>query len=229
MNHNFCTIGEVLKSELPDWGGRYKKYLPTRVMNSFFIERICNDDVGLEIRHLNPKKAPGPDCIGGKLIQLCPDIFSNNLTKIYNRAIQTGVYPHAMKLAQVIALYKKGARYDPNNYRPISLLSIFDKIFEKILCKRLISFLERNKILYCHQYGFRKCYSTLLALIEVTDLIKRFLDEKQYVIGIFIDFRKAFDAVNHDILLDELECYGIRGHANTFLGHIWQIDVNIRW
>ena len=194
----------------------YKEYLPARVMNSFFIEPICNDDVGLEIRHLNPKKAPGPDCIGGKLIQLCPDIFSDNLTKIYNRAIQTGVYPHDMKLAQVIALYKKGARHDPNNYRPISLLSIFDKIFEKILCKRLISFLERNRILYCHQYGFRKFYSTLLALIEVTDLIKRFLDEKQYVIGIFIDFRKAFDTVNHDILLDKLECYGIRGHANKF-------------
>ena len=198
-------------------------------MNSFFIEPICNDDVGLEIWHLNPKKAPGPDCIGGKLIQLCPDIFSNNLTTIYNRAIQTGVYPHDMKLAQVIALYKKGARHDPNNYRPISLLSIFDKIFETILSKRLISFLERNKILYCHQYGFRKFYSTLLALIEVTDLIKRFLDEKQYVIGIFIDFRKAFDTVNHDILLDKLECYGIRGHANKFLGHIWQIDANVRW
>ena len=74
-------------------------------MNSFFIEPICNDDDGLEIRHLNPTKAPGPDCIGGKLIQLCSDIFSNNSTQIYNRAIQTGVDPHAMKLAQ--ALYKK--------------------------------------------------------------------------------------------------------------------------
>ena len=76
-------------------------------MNYFFIEQICSDDVGLEIKHLNPKKAPGPDCIGGKLIPLCPDIFSNNLTKIYNRAIQTDVYPHDMKLDQVIALYKK--------------------------------------------------------------------------------------------------------------------------
>ena len=107
MNNHFCTIGEVLKSDLPDWRDIYKEYLPARVMDSFFIEPICNDDVGLEIRHLNPKKAPGPDCIGGKLIQLCPDIFSNNLTKIYNRAIQTGVYPHDMKRAQVIALYKK--------------------------------------------------------------------------------------------------------------------------
>ena len=193
MNNHFCTIGEVLKSDLPDWGDRYKEYLPARVMNSFFIEPICNDDVGLDINNLK-----------------------NNLTKIDNRAIQTGVYPNDMKLSQVIALYKKGARHDPNNYRPISLLSIFDKIFEKILCKRLITFLERNRILYCHQYGFRKFYSTLLALIEMTDLIKRFLDEKQYVIGIFIDFRKAFDTVNHDILLDKLECYGIWGHANKF-------------
>ena len=111
-------------------------------------------------------------------------------------------------------------RHDPNNYRPISLLSIFDKIFEKIICKRLISFLEQNKIWYCHQYGFRKFYSTLLALIEVTDLIKRFLDEKHYVIGIFIDFRKAFDTVNHDILLDKLEYYGIRGDANIFRSYL---------
>ena len=74
------------------------------------------------MRLLNPKKATGPDYICGKLIQLCPDIFSNDLTKIYNRAIQTGIYPHDMKHAQVIALYKNGVRYDGNNYRPISLL-----------------------------------------------------------------------------------------------------------
>ena len=78
MNYHFCTIGEVLKAELLAWGHIYQEYLPERVMNSFFNELIINDDVGLGIKHLNPKKAPGPDCIGGKLIQLCPDIFSNN-------------------------------------------------------------------------------------------------------------------------------------------------------
>ena len=77
-----------------------------------------------------------------------------------------GVHPHDMKLAQVTALYKTGVRHDPINHRSINLLSIFDKIFENTICKRIISFLERNKILYCHQYGFRKFYSTLLALIE---------------------------------------------------------------
>ena len=104
-------------------------------MNSFFIEPICNDDAGLEVRHLNQKKAPGPDCIGGKLIQLYPDIFSNNLTKIDNRDIQTGIYPHDMKPGQVKALHRKGTRHDPNNYRPISIWSMFDKIFEKSYVK----------------------------------------------------------------------------------------------
>ena len=99
---------------------------------------------------------------------------------------------------------------------PLSLLSHFDKIFEKILCRRLISFLERNELLYCYQYGFRKLYSTGLALIEITDYIKRLLDEKKYVISIFIDFKKAFDTVDHEILLHKLEYYGIRGIANNF-------------
>ena len=86
----------------------------------------------------------------------------------------------------------------------------------RILCRRLVSFLEHNKILYCYQYGFRKAYSTVLALIEITDYIKRLLDERNYVISIFIDFKKAFDTVDHEILLYKLECYGIRALANDF-------------
>ena len=81
----------------------------------------------------------------------------------------------------------------------------FDKIFEKILCGRLISFLERNELLYCYQYGFRKLYSTGLALIEITDYIKRLLDEEKNVISIFIDFKKAFNTVDHEILMHKLE------------------------
>ena len=123
-------------------------------------------------------KSPGHDLIGSKVVKLCPEIFAMSLAKIYNWGIENGKYPDDLKIAKVIALYKKGVKFDPNNYRPISLLSLFDKIFEKILCRRLVSFLEQNKILYCYQYGFRKLYSTVLALIEITDYIKRLLDEK---------------------------------------------------
>ena len=100
-------------------------------MNAFFIEPICNDYVGLEIRHLDPKKAPGPDCIGGKLIQLCPAIFSNNLTKISNWAIQTGVYPHAMKLVR--ALYKKVQGMIPTIITQLAMCNVLRKPFRKSL------------------------------------------------------------------------------------------------
>ena len=141
-------------------------------------------------------------------------MFSKYHIKKCNHIFQSLDYVN--HIFKEIALYKKGVKYDPNNYRPISLLSHFDKIFEKILCRRLVSFLERNKISYCYQYGFRKLYSTVLALIEITDHIKRLLDEKKYVISIFIDFKKAFDTVDHEILLYKLECYGIRGLVNDF-------------
>ena len=105
-------------------------------------------------------------------------IFDTNLSKIYNWGIENGKYPYELKIARIIALYKKGVRYDPTNYRLISLFSHFDKILETIICRRLVSFLERNKISYCYQHGFRELYSTALALIEITDYIKRLLDEK---------------------------------------------------
>ena len=100
-----------------------------------------------------------------------------------------------------------------NNYRPISLLSIFDKIIEKLMHKRLYNFLEENDILYEKQYGFRKNNSTIFALIEITEKIKESIDNKKFGCGIFIDLRKAFDTVNHDILLRKLDHYGIRDNA----------------
>ena len=125
-----------------------------------------------------------------------------------------GEYPTQLKIAKVIALFKKGQKSQLNNYRPISLLSCFNKMFEKILSKRQVKFLEI--ILFKYQYGFRKLYSTTLALIEFTDKIIQYLDEGNYCISIFVDLTKAFDTVDHEILLQKLEHYGIRGHANDF-------------
>ena len=171
----------------------------------FYLAPTCKNDVLLEIRKMKPMEAPGHDSIGTKIIQLCPEIFAENISMIYNNALIQGVYPNAMKITKVIALFKSGINANPNNYRPISLLSHFDKIFEKMLCKRLVA-LEYQQILYCHQYGFRKLYSTAMVLIEITDNIKRLLDEKNYGIGIFIDFKKAFDTVDHKIMLSKLDC-----------------------
>ena len=145
--------------------------MPAKNKNSFFL--ISKDDILLEIKNLKQNKAPGHDMIGTKKIKLCPEIFANNiLEKIYNRAIEMGIYPDDMKITIVKALLKKGKKLDPNNYRPISLLSHFDKIYEKILCQRFISFLEINKIYYCHQFGFRKGYSTAIRNFHILSNVR---------------------------------------------------------
>ena len=213
MNKHFCDIGARSHSELPDYDNRFLDYLPPRINDSFYLAPTCKDDVLFWIKKMKSMKAPGHDSIGTNIIHLCPEIFAENLSKLFNNSISQGVYLNAMKIAKIIALFKSGIKANPNNYRPISLLSHFDKIFEKILCKRLIAFLERKQILYCHQHGFRKLYSTAMALIEITDNIKRLLDEGNYVIEIFIAFKKDFHTVDHEIMLKKLDCYGIRGHA----------------
>ena len=120
-----------------------------------------------------------------------------------------GIFPDKLKIVKVIPLHKGGSTQDLNNFRPISLLSIFDKIIEKIIHKRLYHFLEHN-ILFENQFGFRKNNSTSYTLMEITERIES-IDSGKFGCGIFIDLRKAFDTVNHDILYKKLEHYGVRG------------------
>ena len=121
-----------------------------------------------------------------------------------------GEYPDLLKIVKVIPIHKGGSTQDINNYRPISLLSIFDKIIEKLAHKRLYNFLIEHNISYENQFGFRKNNSTVFALAQITEMIKVSIDSGKFGCGIFVDLRKAFDTVNHKILLTKLEHYGIR-------------------
>ena len=171
-------------------------------------------EIDREIDNLNPKKSSGYDDVSAKFVQLCKNIISKPLKLIFNQAISTGEYPDKLKIAKVLPIFKKGATNTLSNYRPISVLSVLNKIFEKLLYKRLYKFLNKHKVLYEYQFGFRQGHSTSHALIEIIDSIKSAIDNNKYVCGIFLDLSKAFDTVNHEILLKKLHHYGIRGQTN---------------
>ena len=138
--------------------------------------------------------------------------FSN----ICNTSFTEGIFPEIIKVAKVIPSHKKGPTDDVNNYRPISLHSVFSKIIEKLMVVRLTTYLELHEIIYPNQFGFRQGYSTSHSLISITETIKKTLDNNNYGCGVFIDLRKAFDTVNHGILLQKLEHYGIRDSASSW-------------
>jgi len=130
-----------------------------------------------------------------------------------NKSFAEGNVPNLLKIAKVCPIYKAGEATKISNYRPISVLPSFSKIFEKLVYNRLISYLTKFSILYEHQYGFRSSMSTSLAILEMVERITDAIDSNKFSVGIFIDLSKAFDTINHKILLNKLEFYGIRGTA----------------
>ena len=213
LNNFFVNVGPSTEKTIPR-NPKIKpdKYLKNRNQLNFLIAHISNEEV-LEIINQLENKSTGPQSIPIKLLKLIPDLILVPLCKIINLSFHSGVYPNALKICKVIPILKGGSTEELNNYRPISLLSIFDKIIEKLMHIRLYNFLQEHNILFENQFGFRKNNSTTYALLEITEKIKETIDNKKFGCGIFIDLRKAFDTVNHDILLTKLEHYGIRDMA----------------
>ena len=175
----------------------------------------------LDIINQLETKSTGPQSIPIKLLKIIPDLIIIPLCKIISNSFTSGVFPESLKISKVIPIHKDGSTQILDNYRPISLLSVFDKIIEKLMHIRLYSFLTDHNILFQNQFGFRKNNSTTYALIQITEMIKESIDNHKYGCGIFIDLRKAFDTVNHNILLTKLEHYGIRGTAlNWFKSYL---------
>ena len=180
-------------------------------MNSIFFEAATEAEVIAIVNSLRPGTAAGYDGIPTWSVNEFIGVISKPLTHIINLSLQSGIVPDQLKIARVIPLFKSGEDGLISNYRPISILPVFSKLFEKVVYSRLINYFDSNNILFKNQYGFRKNHSTSLALLDLVDKITLAIDERKYTVGIFLDLSKAFDTVNHDILFDKLSFYGIRG------------------
>jgi exonuclease III len=194
-----------------------KCYLNKSFQNPFHnitVKNSSSKEVERIIRSLRLKNSHGYDEISTKILKISAPFISSPLNYILNKSTISGIFPTRLKYSIVKPLFKKGDKEDMTNYRPISLLTSFSKVFEKNIYNRLFEHIEVNNILATEQFGFRSCSSTEKASYRLMDEILKSLNNKLMVGGIFCDLQKAFDCVNHNILLTKLEFYGIKG---TFL------------
>ncbi len=183
------------------------------------MEPIVIDENGVEklLRDLKPNKASGPDGISPRVLKQLSREIAPIVTIIFRKSLSSGVVPSDWKSAYVAPVFKKGRKYDAINYRPISLTSICCKIMEHIVVSHIMNHGDRHSILYKLQHGFRRCLSCETQLIDFVDDITKNLDDNKQTDIIVMDFAKAFDKVNHSLLLHKLDHYGIRGEVNRWL------------
>ena len=214
MNQFFCNVGSDLASTIPDNGIDPTSYLnPVSHPHSFFLTPVDEHEIFTKLSTIKTSKSPGPDMIHPRFIKDGKTFLTHPLQHIINRSMATGKVPNTFKVARITPIHKAGDKRLATNYRPISILPIFSKLLEGIVYDRLYNYVISNKILSESQFGFQKGKSTLSALIQIVDNIQQALDNQNHTLAVFIDLKKAFDTVQHEILLKKLEKYGIRGIA----------------
>ena len=218
FNNYFTSIAnELLKDRKYPGNKHFSSYLSNPNNASFMIKPTDIIEIESLIMLINTTKGTGPNSIPNKVIQLIIHDISMPIMIICNKSFTSGSYPQILKLSKVIPIHKKESKLKISNYRPISLLSNLNKILEKLMFKRLYNFFEIHQCIYELQFGFRAKHSTDHAILSMAQEIRQAMDNDNVAIGVFVDFQKAFDTVNHEILLSKLSHYGIRGICNDWI------------
>ena len=218
MNTYFCNIGQDLSKKIPATPNPLLegKYSVNPEGTTFHFQPVNSNQVSCVLGKFKTSMGFGTDCIANHFLKIGLPVISDSLCDIFNLSIATGVFPDSWKVARVAPIFKSGQTDDQSNYRPISVLPVLSRIFEKLIFNQLYKYLDTNKHLFPKQSGFRHLYSVVTSLLSCTNDWYKNMDTGKYTALVFIDLKKAFDTVDHDILLKKMQKYGVSGIGLTW-------------
>ena len=217
FNEYFTNIGPSLANSIDESNTSFKTFVKSAESKMDRFRLVSVGKVVKLLKGLSNCKAAGLDKISGKILKVAANTIAPSLTHIFNHGLISNCFPYEWKMARLVPIHKKGPRNLTENYRPISILPAISKIMERIMYDQIYQYLSDNSLLSEHQFGFRKFHSTASALLDSTNSWYVNMDCKKLNLVVLLDLKKAFDTIDHGILLSKLELYGITGSALSMI------------
>ena len=226
FNQYFAHIGSTLADKIPS-APHFNSYLSNPVDSVFSFYTVTEENISHIINKLKNKVSYGHDSISNIMIKRAHKPLIKPLTLLINQTLCTGIFPNDLKISRIRPLFKQGSSSLFSNYRPISLLSSLSKIYEYVVFEQLLLYMEDNGLFYNDQFGFRPGHSTDLASVRFVDTLVQQMDNFNIPISILIDLSKAFDTLDHNIMLSKLRHYGVTGIELDFLLAIYCVGFSM--
>ena len=216
FNDYFINVSNNLSMGIAVSNTNPLSYMGEQRVNSFIFAESTTTEVSKVIKGFKNKKSTLNN-IPILILKKISHIISPVLSELFNESIKYGIFPNRLKIGRVIPIHKSGSQKEVGNFRPITTLSLFSKIFEKLVHKRLSKFIAKYKLINENQFGFQKNKNTSDTILEFLDNFYDSINNDQHLLAIYLDFSKAFDTVNHDILMKKLFHMGFRGAIHSWL------------